>query len=421
VAERRLDLAEIGARTFTVVEAGTCYRLDVPGCEVTIEIDRLLWSRQELSGEVLVRCRLLGTDAIDGVLSVSRLNLSSSRARAAHAAELARKARTPEIPWAPLLDELALRVLAAERSGEDARPLCDVPLTSEDARTIRVCGFLLPWRHPSVLFGDGGSCKSYLALYKAGLMAREGYRVALFDWELDEETHRERYGRLFGAEMPDTLYYARCSRALVYEADRLRRIVRTQGIDYGIFDSIGFGVHDAIESSDAALTYFRTVRQLGIGSLHLAHVSKAEQGDQKPFGSTFFFNSARACWNVKSSDDGAGSGTLTLGVFDRKPSLRARQQPFALEVAFTDTTTTIRHTEIADSAEFAPKLSFYQRLRATLKAGPMTRAQITAAFTDDKPETITRTIRRAVERGYLVQFPSADGVDRIGLAARRAS
>lgn len=413
---RRLDLSEIGPRQFEIVEHGACYRLHVPGCEVTFELDRLAWARHELSAELLVRTELRGTDAIDGVLSVSRLNLSSSRARAYHAEQLARQSRAADIPWAPLLEELALRVLAAERSGDDALMLRDVPCVADEQRSVRVCGFQLPWRHPAILFGDGGTCKSYVALYIGGLLAQMGYRVGLFDWELDESDHRERYGRLFGEQMPPRLYYARCSRALVYEADRLRRIVRQQGLDYAIFDSVGFACHDAIESSDAALTYFRTVRQLGIGSLHLAHVSKAEGGDQKPFGSTFFFNSARAVWNLKSTDDGAGA--VTLGVFDRKPSLRARQQPFALEVAFTDTATTIRHAEIAESPEFAPKLSFLQRLRAQLKAGAMTREQIAAEFADVKPDTIKRTINRSLDRGHLVRFPGADGIDRIGLAAR---
>lgn len=418
---RRLTLAETGDRRFEVVEPGAAYRLLVPGCMVTMEVDRIAWRQHELSGELLVRTELRGTDAIDGVLSVSRINLSSSRARDGHAIALARKARTNEIPWAPLLEELAMRVLTAERTGDAAIALADVPLSGDDQRTLRVSGFLLPWRHPAILFGDGGTCKSYLSLYIGGLLARDGYRVALFDWELDEADHRERLGRLFGDRMPPALLYARCSRALVYEADRLKRIVRQQGIDYAIFDSVGFAAHDAIESSDAALAYFRTVRQLGIGSLHLAHVSKAEGGDAKPFGSVFFFNSARAVWNLKSTEDSTGAGSLTLGVFDKKPSLRARQQPFALEVTFGADRTTIRHSEIADSAEFAPKLSFYQRVRAHLRAGPMTRDQIAAVFDDTKPETIKRSLNRAIERGHLVQFPSADGIDRIGLAAPRAS
>jgi hypothetical protein len=267
------------------------------------------------------------------------------------------------------------------------------------------------------VFGDGGSAKSYLALWVGGLLAREGHHVALFDWELDEADHRERFGRLFGDDMPATFFYSRCTRPLAYEVDRIKRIVRTQGINYGIFDSIGFACHEAPETADAALSYFRAVRQIGIGGLHLAHVAKGEGSDQKPFGSAFHFNSARACWNIKATED--GTGNLQVGVFDRKPSLRARQQPFSLDVMFTDDWTTIRRGEIADVPDFAPALSLIQRVRAALRGGAMTREQLALELDEPKAETLRRTLNRAVERGQLVRFPGPGGIEQIGLAERR--
>src|SRR5262245_33974181 len=120
---KRLTPAELGPRTFQVVSAGTCYRLAAPGCDAVLEIDRLTWSKHELSGELLVRCDLQGTDAIDGVLSVARLNLSSTRARSELASSLARKARSTEIPWDILVEELCQRTLTAERTGEPATAL----------------------------------------------------------------------------------------------------------------------------------------------------------------------------------------------------------------------------------------------------------------------------------------------------------
>ena len=79
--------------------------------------------------------------------------------------------------------------------------------------------------------------------------------------------------------------YARCERPLVYEADRLARIVREHDISYAIFDSVAFACDGPPEAAEVAGRYFRAVRQLGIGSLQIAHISKAENGDKKPFGS----------------------------------------------------------------------------------------------------------------------------------------
>lgn len=416
---RRLSLAETGERAFTVVEPGAVYRMNCSGIGVAFEIDRLAWHRHELHGELLVRCDLAGTDAINGVLSVARFNLSSARARTDRAAQLERQSHARDIPWHPLVEQFCQSVLAAERSGEPAIVLRDVERLDDDERLVRVGGFALPWRHPAILFGDGGSAKSYLALWLAGQLAGEGHHVLLADWELDATDHRDRFWRLFGEAMPATVFYTRCTRPLVYEVDRLKRIVRGQSIDYGIFDSIGFACHEAPETADAALGYFRAVRQIGIGSLHLAHVAKGEGSDQKPFGSAFHFNSARACWNAKATDDGAGG--LHVGIFDRKPSLRARQQPFSLSVTFTDDRTTIRRGEITDVPDFAPTLSLMQRIRAALRGGAMTREQLSMELDDPKADTLRRTLNRAIEQGQLVRFPGPGGVEQIGLAARSGS
>src|SRR6185369_3527639 len=97
--------------------------------------------------------------------------------------------------------------------------------TSDD--TLEIDGLSLLRRHPSIIFGDGGAAKSYTCLYLAGRLAERGMQVALFDWELAGEDHRDRLERLFGPDMPKIIY-ARCERPLVYEVDRLRRIALDQ-------------------------------------------------------------------------------------------------------------------------------------------------------------------------------------------------
>ena len=108
----------------------------------------------------------------------------------------------------------------------------------------------------------------------AGKLSENGTRVALFDWELAGADHRERLERLFPDGMP-SIVYARCDRPLVYEVERLWRIVRDNAIEYSIFDSAAFAADGPPEAAEVASRYFRTVRQIGGGSMHNAHVAKA--------------------------------------------------------------------------------------------------------------------------------------------------
>ncbi|HWB17014.1 MAG TPA: AAA family ATPase [Vicinamibacterales bacterium] len=416
----RLTLAEVGRRDFEVIEPGVCYRLRVPGADVVLEVDRLAWRYQELSGELLVRCDLKGTDAIDGVLSVATFNVSSARARAERAGQLKRQSRASAVPWEALLEELCQRVLTAERCGEPAVALADVPVDTDTNPLIDVFGFKLPRRHPSIIFGDGGATKSLLALYLAGCLAKDGYRVAFFDWELDAADHRERYATLFGNAMPATVYYTRCSRPLRNEAERLKRVVREQGIDFAIYDSIGFACEGKPEDAVAALGYMNAARAIGVGSLHIAHVNKSETGDRQPFGSAFWHNSARATWFLKATDQ---TDSHTVGVFNRKHNVaKWLQAPFGYEVQVDGDRTAFRLVDIAAaSPELASKVPLAQRLKSVLKSGALTREAIAAEWPDERPETLRRTINREIEKGRLVRFPGPGGVEQIGLAARRAS
>jgi hypothetical protein len=157
-------------------------------------------------------------------------------------------------------------------------------------RTVDVDGWTLLRDFPTVLFGDGGSLKSFLALYVAGRLAQQGTRVLLLDWELDGEDHRERLHGLFGSDVPNDVFYLRAEGSLVSEVNVLAREVQRHGIQYLVCDSVGMATEGPPDSSDAALSYFRALRQLGVrGSLGIAHVTKSgDAADQRPFGSVYW-------------------------------------------------------------------------------------------------------------------------------------
>ena len=165
-------------------------------------------------------------------------------------------------------------------------------LSKTGTDTVEVHGIRLLDRHPVILFGDGGVAKSYLALFFAGELVRRGLRVLYADWELDAGDHSDRLQRLFGADAPQVMY-ARCVRPMTYEAERLARLVRQHKCDYIVCDSVVFACDGPPEAAESAQRYFQALRQIGVGSLNLAHTTKSDDADKKPFGSAFWHNGAR--------------------------------------------------------------------------------------------------------------------------------
>jgi hypothetical protein len=393
------------------------YLLTVPDLGVTLEIDRLRRDHNELIGEFTASCELPGARTVNGALSVGDLNLSSVRARSDRAKVLDARANVKGLDWTGLLEEFAQRVVRAERTGQPAVDLRNVPRPNLNESTIEADGFVVPKDHPTILFGDGGTCKSMFALRFAGRLSEKQVTVAYFDWELAAEDHRDRLERLFGEDMPRILY-CRCERPLTYEADRLRRIVRENDVRYSIYDSVAFACDGPPESAEIAGKYFRAARQIGGGSLHIAHITKGENADKKPFGSTFWHNGARSTWFVQLAEGSAESDNLQVGLFNRKSNLGRLRPPIGYAIRFEEEHTLFRRTDVADSPELAGQLSVKQRMIHLLKRRSMTVTAI-AEELDVEVNTVTQTVNRGVKKGGL--FIVLDGQNtnrRVGLAAR---
>ena len=259
------------------------------------------------------------------------------------------------------------------------------------------------------------SAKSYLALHIASTLAQRGIRVLYADWEFSGEDHRERLGRLCGPMVPrDTLDYVRCSAPLVAEAQRLQAHIAKRQIEYLICDSIAFAVPGRPEEAENASAYYRAVRFLGIGSLHLAHITKSlEHGEDKPFGSAFWSNGARSLWFCKRSDEAEQTDAVEIALLHKKSNTGKKLSARGVRFSFGQERTLVTPFDVAANAELAAKLPLRQRIRAELTGG--------ALSTEDLAERLgvpANSIRAQVSRHQgsgLIRL--VDG--RIGLAEVR--
>lgn len=377
-----------------------------------LEVDHLRRERHQLVGEVAMV--VPEREGQPEFRSTGTVNLSSVRSRKEYAGYLKDLAATFDFDFLPLVEELSERVLAAERKGQPAIVLRDVPRPTA-ASTIVVDGFTLAREHPIIPFGDGGTGKSLLALWVETKLEALGIRTLYCDWELSEDEHRLRLEQLCGPEMPE-IRYARCDRPLTAEVDRLARLVRDNGIGYVVIDSIAPACDGAPEAAEAATGFFRALRQLRVGSLCLAHTNRSETADKKPFGSTFWHNLARMTWYVEA-EQGGGPGHLTIALHNRKSNLGPLLPSIGYDLHFVDDRITVQRVDVATVAELADKMPLWQHMVAALRGGPMTIAALAEA-TGGKPDTIDRTVRRS--RNLFVRTSSAngDGIARIALIER---
>ena len=407
--------------TFTLAAAGH-YRMEVTTLRATFDLDRLHRERSELHGELLVKWPHAGARTINEVLAASDFNLSSQRSRVERAKYLNHRANTnDEALWIDLVEEFCQRVIVFERQGEPSQSFADLPDTDSD-ESWDIDGLRLQKQLPGLLFGDGGQGKSILALYCAARVAVHDVRVLYADWEFDGSEHKRRLRQLCGAMIP-TLRYARCARSLLLEFDRLSRMIRQEHIDYLVCDSVGFACAGAgpLETADTATAYWGAIRELNVGSLHVAHVTKrsadvAETKRQEayPFGSIFWANGSRANWFVRGNW-AVPDRRLHVGCFPKKRTTGALGPVVGFALKFDARQLLGLETlNVRDDHELSQHLSVSQRIRPLLASG----AKTVATIADELGVPINSVVK-ALSRGKQTSFVEvqlgSDGVKRWGL------
>lgn len=418
-----IAFADRDAERFQRIADGR-YVYSRPDLSTDIEISRIRIDRGELRAQVRAYCGLAGVVTVNGALFTSEITLSRFSGRKDLAAALQRRIQAKAVNWYEIADEIAVRIETAEDTRTPVIDLAAVTLPAPDATPQFVGGF---WpiftRDPNAIYSHGGVGKSLLATFAAGWLTQHGTPTLYVDYEMNADRQAERLNGLFGADRPHVSYY-RAARPLVYEADRLERIIHDGKIGFVIVDSVVPASSGSANDAEAAAGVYGVLRRLSVGSLVVSHVTKASTSreakpdDATPYGSAFWWNLARSAWHLRrATDDGDGT-RQTLGLFNAKHNY-GKFASIGVEIDFRDGRIFVSKVDAAAVPEFAGAVSVSQRLRHALKRGPRTIDDLVHEL-DEKPDTVKRAIRRytAGGDGKVVMFQRV-GDDLVALVESR--
>jgi hypothetical protein len=296
---------------------------------------------------------------------------------------------------------------------------------------VDVFGWPLCLHHATILFGDSMTLKSYLALAAAGCIVQQtGRKVAVMDWELEGPDHRDRLYSIFGRPVPE-VWYVHPRVALAHGVEGLRQQFGRRGIEYGVFDSVGYAtpMGNPAEASEA-LGYFSALNRFDMlsGHLHVAHVTKevakdgevlrlARQHRLRPFGSNFWHTSGRNNWFVARAAEEGDDGSVTLGLYHQKVTVGKFRPSVGLRALISDEATSITPCDLAEVADLSVALSAPQRFEQELKYGSKPEWEVQEALSDLSGQTFRQVKSRLLRKGRVIEVPGRGGVAHLALVA----
>lgn len=403
-----------------------------PDQQVGFGMDHVRETSDGLRAELTVESTLPG--ASGRIAGPVTLNLLSVRSQTETTNKLAGRLNGtgPKLDWEQMVGSACAIVARQYRAPS---PLIDLS-TVEDAGPVEyLIPGVVPVEETTLLYGDGESAKSLLAL-RIGLSVCLGHPlpwqvaptricpVLYLDWETNPKTVAGRLRRLATAQelSVPTIHYRQCFRSLDDELPHIREEVSKLRIGLIIVDSIGFAASGALVEDETARRALAALRQMHPATrLVLAHVSsetaKQTSGPARPFGSAFFWNGMRSGIELRRSDEGPGGDCFELGMYHRKANDGEHHKPIGLRVIFDGSRGPIAFepSSIDEVPDLAARTSLSSRLRGLLQQGARDTADI-ADELDVPVDTVSKTLRRMPDTVRLSEGGGRGKSARWGLA-----
>ena len=273
--------------------------------------------------------------------------------------------RTEEMDWGGMLEQVCRLSRERYRRGEPVVDLYTVP--SQEGSRFWVEPFILV-NGITILYGDGATAKSSLALYWALEMPGT---ILYLDWEDDATVHAERL-RALGGDQEGKVFYQRRTARLSESVRDIRRTIAERDVVLVIVDSLGMAAGDPNDTS-LTIEALRACRALGVSVLAIHHLPKDAKDKSKPFGSVYSSNEARLTWLVqKTQEEDADEFEVLLTNHKANRSRLYSKQAFRIRFQNQDDELVrliISRTDAKRIEAFRAHLSVWQHVVAILGDG----------------------------------------------------
>jgi hypothetical protein len=316
------------------------YRFYFPIEKVQIAVKRLSDDRrsQSTSAEVDV---VSMDPAATGHIHQTRINLTSTQSKNSLVKKLTEY--NEAIGWDSIVEDLCYKTLELHRQGEPLQDIGDNPLSGGiKYRLWPMC----PEGMPALIFGEGGTGKSFLAILAAILVQSGHIAVGLrpvqgnalyLDYETSAETQNERVRAICsGLGIPNVhLAYRYCYHPLAEDIETIQDMVHEKDISFLVVDSLGPACGGDPNEAELAIRMFNCLRQLRISCLLIDHVAKnlADGVKASPYGSVYKTNLARSIWQIKPSKQTEASHTR-MALYHRKVNFGPLRSALGFDLTF---------------------------------------------------------------------------------------
>jgi hypothetical protein len=365
----------------TLTKVNGLYRLEYPGEDITIEVDRISEHGDETRGQLTV---LSTSNSL--VVSQFNHNFGSLAAREKAAKHLA---GSLDIEWKPILEMASYEILKDLRQGEPVKMVGNQPMGE---RPKYLSHPLLLARQPNLIYGTWGTAKTTIAI-KTALEA--GVNTLHLDYEWFDDEVNDLIRRLkdgMGLDPDLEIAYRFCSLPLADDIAAIQKMGLETQAELVIVDSVGAACGGDPMDPGVVLRYFSALRSLRVTTLSLDHVAKEARG---PFGSVYKMNSARNAWEVVGGtrDD----NTLTIGLHHRKVNSGPLLKPIGYQFTYTPGSIIPKKIDVRTIPEILAGMGLADQIEAALLRGALTAAEL-AEELGTTPGTVSVTLSRHKER-----------------------